>query len=420
MALKREAIGRLSKRIVISAALLCLALWMLQWGLESRLAASRSYTPEMTHVLTRFPDALVRLGTEAWAIQDLSGAIRLFQRAVSLDPLRGEGWLSLAETEKASGNRDDARKILDYVHGLGERTLRWTWSETLLALDLGAYDMVWENLNRMIGNHRHSADALQLADVLLARETEAVDKRFEARNLPAYMKWLIRWGRLDQALGVREKMARKGLKDTKADTWLSARLLSQKRVPEALSLWGALPGRLTNPGFEADITHGPFDWHFSDRGDRGWQIKRVAGKDGGRESGVSGREVGGYSLSVTFDGKKNGSFAHLRQIVPVEPGKTYRLTAWWKGKDLSTDQGPLLEVYGHDAKGLHVKGPMLLGTRDWEEVNLDFTAPEGCHAVVIRLRRYPSRKLDNRIKGTIWLDGFALMRKRADSKIADG
>ena len=398
MALKREAIARVSKRIVISAALLCLALWMLKWGLESRVVASRSYTPQMMRVLAEFPKALVRLGAEAWAVQDVSGAIGLFRKAVSGDPLNGTALLALAEAEKTIGNREGARKILDYVHGLGKKTLRWTWSETLLALDLSAYPVVWENLNRMIENNRHTNDALQLADVLLTRETEAVDKRFEARNLPAYMRWLIRWGRLDRALGVREKMALKGLKDPKADAWLSARLLARKRTSEALALEEGRWGRLTNPGFESDITNGPFDWHFSDGGDPGWKIKRVAGTAG----------AGGYSLSITFDGKKNGSFAHLRQIVPVEPGKTYRLTAWWKGEELSTDQGPLLEVYGYDAKGLHVKGPMLTGTRDWEKVTLEFTAPEGCHAVVLRLRRYPSRKLDSKIKGTIWLDGFRL------------
>ncbi|MCJ7684525.1 MAG: carbohydrate binding domain-containing protein [Desulfobacteraceae bacterium] len=398
MALRRGIMSRVTRRMLISVTLLCLAFSMLKWGLESRVVASRSYTQGMVQVLAEFPEALVRLGTEAWAIQDLSGAIRLLQRAVSLDPLNGGAWLRLAEVEKVSGNRDNAREILDYVHRLGGKTLRWTWSETLLALDLGAYPVVWENLNRMIENQRHTANALQLADVLLVREPETVDKRFEARNLPVYMKWLIRWGRLDQALGVREKMARKGLKDTKADASLSARLLARKRVPEALSLGGPGLGRLTNPGFEADITTEPFDWHFSDGGDRGWKIKRVAGT----------ASEGSYSLSITFDGKKNGSFAHLSQIVPVEPGVSYRLRAWWKGDGLSTDQGPFLEVYGHDAKGLHVKGPMLIGTRDWEKVSVEFTAPEGCHAVVLRMRRNPSRKLDNKIKGTVWLDGFGM------------
>ena len=399
MAFKSGTITKITGRIVISAALLCLALWILKWGLESRVAASRFHTREMAPSLAAFPAALARLGVEAWAVQDVSGAKRFFQNAVSLDPLNGGAWLGLAEAENADGNQDGAREILDYVHGLGKKTLRWTWSETLLALDLGVYPVVWENLNRMIANNRHTTDALQIADVLLTREPEAVDKRFEAGNLSTYLNWLIRWGRLDQALAVREKMAQKGLSDPEADARLSGRLLGQKRVDEALSLRGQEVGRLTNPGFEAEITNGPFNWRFSDRGDPGWKIERVAGT----------AHDGAYSLAVTFDGKKNGSFAHLSQIIPVEPGDSYRLTAWWKGQGLSTDQGPFLEVYGHDAKGLYVKGPMLLGTRDWEEVSLSFTAPEGCHAVVVRLRRNPSRKLDNKIEGTVWLDNFELV-----------
>jgi len=397
MALKRGTMSRVTGKIVISGLLLWLAFCMLKWGLESRLVASRSYTPEMAPILAAFPKALVRLGAQAWGRQDVSGAIRLLRKAVNADPLHGGGWLRLAEAEKANGNQEGAREILDYVHGLGKNTLRWTWAETLLALDLGADSVVWENLNRMIANNRHTADALQLADVLLAGEPEAVDQRFETRNLPAYMKWLIGWGRLDQALVVREKMALKGLEDPKADAWLSARLLGQKRVSDARSLGETGVSELTNPGFEADMASGPFDWRFSKRGS-GWKVERVAGM----------ASEGSYSLAVAFDGKKNASFHHLSQIIPVEPGVSYRLTAWWKGRDLSTDQGPFLEVYGHDAKGLHVKGPMLLGTRGWEKVSLKFTTPDDCHAVVVRLRRVPSRKLDNRIEGTVWVDDFKL------------
>lgn len=403
MALKRGTMTRVSGKFLVSMALLWLAVLMLKWGLESRLVASRSYTEAMASTLVAFPNALVRLGVEAMGRQDIPGAIKLFQNAVSRDPLNGRGWLRLAEAESASGNREAARKILDYVHGLGKNTLRWTWSETLLALDLEVYPVVWENLNRMIANNRHTADALQLADMLLAREPEAVEKRFEARNLAAYMKWLIRWNRLDRALVVREKMALKGLKDPKADVWLSARLLGQKRVNDARSLNETENSELTNPGFEADMASGPFNWRLTKQGS-GWKTERVAGI----------ASEGSYSLAIVFDGKKNASFAHLTQIVSVEPGGSYELTAWWKGDGISTDQGPFLEVYGHDAKGLYVKNPMLLGTMGWEKVSLLFTAPEDCHAVVVRLRRVPSRKLDNKLDGTVWLDDFRLMRRTAD------
>ena len=203
MALKRNTMTRVTVRMLVSVALLWLALSMLKWGLTSRVVASRSYSVAMAPRLSAFPDALARLGEEAWERQDATAAMALFQKAVMGDPLNADAWLGLAEAEKANGNLDAPRKILDYVHGLGKRTLRWTWSETLLAIDLEVYPMVWENLNRMIENRRHTTDALQLADVLLATEPEAVGERIEVRNLAPYMNWLLGWGRLDQALAVR-------------------------------------------------------------------------------------------------------------------------------------------------------------------------------------------------------------------------
>ncbi|MCG6879976.1 MAG: hypothetical protein LJE96_12630, partial [Deltaproteobacteria bacterium] len=125
---------RVIGKIVISGLLLWLALSMLKWGLTSRVVASKSYSVAMVPRLSAFPDALARLGEEAWTKQDASAAMGLFQKAVMGDPLKAGAWLGLAEAEKANGNRDAPRKILDYVHGLGKRTLRWTWSETLLAV----------------------------------------------------------------------------------------------------------------------------------------------------------------------------------------------------------------------------------------------------------------------------------------------
>jgi len=85
-------------------------------------------------------------------------------------PLNLGAWLRLGEAEKQAGNQDRAHKILDYVHEQGQRTLRWTWSETLLALDLGNYDLVWGNLNRMIRQQRNTDDALQLASYPFGRQ----------------------------------------------------------------------------------------------------------------------------------------------------------------------------------------------------------------------------------------------------------
>ena len=398
MGLKSGTIARAGFRTVISFLLLLLAVFMLKWGLESRLAASGQYDARMISVLSNFPKALLKLGNKARALQNNSEAIGFYRRAVQADPLEGRGWIRLAEAEKDNGNRETALGILAYVHSLGKRTLRWTWGETLLALDLKDMDKVWENLNRLIAQNRQTGDALQLADTLLAVDERPPDQVLDASNLPAYLRWLTRWGHLDRAVSVYHMMARQGIQDSENAQWLIARLLSKKRVPEALSLGGPSTGQVTNGGFENELSQKPFDWRYSDRGNRGWTIKRVMGT----------AVEGGYALAVTFDGQKNASFSHLSQVVPVSPGSTCRLKVWWKAEAVTTDQGVFLEVYGYDAKGLHKKSPMLLGTRDWETVEMDFQVPEDCHAVVIRLRRYPSRKLDSHIKGTVWLDGVEI------------
>jgi hypothetical protein len=51
---------------------------------------------------------------------------------------------------------------------------------------------------------------------------------------------------------------------------------------------------------------------------------------------------------------------------------------------------------------------MIKGTNLWQTETLEFTPPEECNAVVVRLRRLKSRRFDSKIAGTLWLDDFKL------------
>ena len=51
---------------------------------------------------------------------------------------------------------------------------------------------------------------------------------------------------------------------------------------------------------------------------------------------------------------------------------------------------------------------MIKGTNDWAAEAIEFTTPEECHAVVVLVRRLPSRRLDCNIAGQVWLDNFQL------------
>ena len=94
--------------------------------------------------------------------------------------------------------------------------------------------------------------------------------------------------------------------------------------------------------------------------------------------------------------------------MPVTPESAYQLKYFWKSKGITTDQGPFVEIYSYDVRGIYKKGPMAAGSRDWEPVTVEFTAPADCHAVVVRLRRNTSLRFDNKIQGSLWVDDFSL------------
>jgi hypothetical protein len=81
-----------------------------------------------------------------------------------------------------------------------------------------------------------------------------------------------------------------------------------------------------------------------------------------------------------------------------------------KTEGITTDSGPRLEV--HDAYNLAALDRMtddLTGTTDaWTTVILDFVTGPKTEMLVLRLRRLPSKKLDNLITGKVWLDDVRL------------
>jgi hypothetical protein len=77
-----------------------------------------------------------------------------------------------------------------------------------------------------------------------------------------------------------------------------------------------------------------------------------------------------------------------------------------------------VEIYSYEVRGLYKKGAMALGSRDWEQVDVAFTAPVDCHAVVVRLRRNTSLRFDNKIQGVLWVDDFALTMEEPQKEVS--
>jgi len=142
-----------------------------------------------------------------------------------------------------------------------------------------------------------------------------------------------------------------------------------------------------NGGFEQTPMNGGFDW----------QISSTLNEEARRVTTESRDGMG--SLRIEFGGESNVNYQRVSHRLPVEPGQSYELTFWMRTDRISTDEGVYVEIEGQRSEAP-------LGTTYWDEFTIPFTASS--EMTTIRVRRNPSRKLDNRLNGTVWLDEFEL------------
>jgi hypothetical protein len=294
---------------------------------------------------------------------------------------------------------------------LTKNVYRWKWDQILLAHELGMEKIVLDNINFLIRHRKKVIDAFQLLDAHLTGNIMRAVNVLDPPNLIEFLEWLMQWGRVNDAQITWNKIMSAGIQNEDIQLKYIHFLIDNKQVPLAAKIRGSNTGiqGLTNPGFEEQITGRGFDWRYTATNKGKWSIRRTLSE------GFSGN----CSLKINFEGTENISFGHLYQIVPVDPLTPYRLTYGWRSKNITTDQGPFMDIYGYDCNGVYFKGPMMVGTHPWQEQVMEFTVPQACHAVVVRLCRQPSHRFDNKIAGILWLDDFKLEKRKPLTQEAD-
>ena len=397
-------------RILISAVLLALGCWTVysNWPQRAVWQASYAFSDEEAHQLKLYPKAQYAHGMHAWLQQQPERAAGFFRQAVSQDILFLDAWLRLAETEAALGHKEKAKDILTFTTGMTDQVFRWKWSQMVLASELGMEACLTRNTNYLLSQKILEQDALQLLHTHLGGEASAVIAALEPANLAAYLDWLTRWSMTDESFMVWQAMT--SITEPEKETALRYAhfLLSHKRVPASIDIWQKYTGSagLTNPGFEASVTGQGFDWRYWGEKDGMWELKRVYNESA----------EGNYALKISFNGQDNVSFQNLFQIFAVNPQEKYRLMYTWKSRGITTDQGPFVEIYSYDKRGLYHAGPMITGSQGWHEESIEFEIPADSRAAVVRLRRRASMRFDSKIRGTVWLDNFRLEKIETDRK----
>ena len=153
-----------------------------------------------------------------------------------------------------------------------------------------------------------------------------------------------------------------------------------------------------NGGFEHDLANGGFDW-------------REVPVDGAHFA-IDTHMVhsGSQSLQVRFDGQANADFQNLLQIVFVQPRARYLFAAYLRTEEISTDQGVRFEILDpQNPRELRILTQNITGTSPWSQVRAEFSAGANTKRLQIALRRIPSGKIDNKIRGTVWIDDVCLV-----------
>jgi tetratricopeptide (TPR) repeat protein len=192
---------------------------------------------------------------------------------------------------------------------------------------------------------------------------------------------------------------------------LTDMLVKQEKFDEAGTVWrqavennpGTSPGYAGNSlvydgGFEKDISGGGFGWRQMD----------AKGADFDFDSEV--KHSGSRSARLIFDGTENLAYEGLFQCVLVSPATHYRFQGFIRTEQISTESGMRFEIVDPKDQGhLDILTPNETGTLPWTLEQVDFTTGPHTRMILIRLARKPSARLDNQLRGTVWIDDVTLV-----------
>jgi tetratricopeptide (TPR) repeat protein len=198
---------------------------------------------------------------------------------------------------------------------------------------------------------------------------------------------------------------------------LTDMLVAKEKFEDAGTVWreavemnpGSTPAYSGNSlvfdgGFENDISGGGFGWRQSD----------VGGAD--FDFDADQKHSGNRSARLIFDGSKNLAYQELFQYILVSPATRYHFQGFLRTDQISTESGMRFEILDpKDQQQFDLLTPGETGTRPWTLAQSDFTTGPQTHLILIRLTRKLSERLDNKLRGTVWIDDVSLVPTEAGS-----
>jgi tetratricopeptide (TPR) repeat protein len=345
---------------------------------------------------------------------DARQAIHAYMMAVSLDPRSAETWLGLGAAYESIGNLAQARDAYLRAKQAYQLSAKVSWEYGNFLLRQGELKSAFAEMRRAV----ESDPGLGAEAFSRSQRVEPDVENILDRLLPPHrdvyvdvIKDQVDAGQTDIALQVWHRLVAIHPQMRLQDAFPLMRVLrSSKRFAEAHRVWEQAvlaagmadlqgpPGSvLWDGGFESGVTGGGYSWLFPEVS-RNVQISIDAQE----------KHSGNHSLRLTFDGKSIVTSTQICHYVPVSPSTSYSLSAWMKTREVTTDQGIRIQLLGAQDTSVAIT-PELHGSEPWTRIQIPWSSGKNVQEVQVCLVRFLSDQLENRIKGTVWVDDVALV-----------
>jgi tetratricopeptide (TPR) repeat protein len=339
-------------------------------------------------------------------------AVQAYRSSLSLDSRSASTWLDLAAAYESDGEMDNARDAFVRAKRAYPISAEVAWRYGNFLLRQGELPLAFAEIRRALDvDPQRAAEAFSRAWRVDPDVKEILDKVLPA-NPAVYLdaiRELDSNEQLGSALIVWAHLVaiHPRLQITVVFPFTDA-LLQAHRISDARRVWdealslsdtppaGDPPGSvLWDGGFETGVRGGGFAWFLAPASSGVQTSLDAAVKHSGKQS-----------LRLGFDGKRNVNFADVCHVAEVQPGASYRFSAWLLTQSLTTTQGVRFRL---DSRAGSVETSDLQGTQPWKKIELPWTAGKDVHEVRICVCRNPSDDFNARIQGTAWVDDVALV-----------
>lgn len=344
-----------------------------------------------------------------------SEIMQLYWIATHLSPHDAQLWADLAASYDWAGRSDDALEAFRRARQLSPNSPEINWRLANFYVRTGKIPEALGALRIvLLGDSAAGRKVFRLA-TNVTTDREAILEMLPPRApvFFTYLQFCIERGDLLTAEEIWARIVQLNLPfDAPAAFPYLDALIQHREVRKLEETWSALaerfPTQIVAPSTSLSnlVTNGSFKLHILNGG-LDWRVIAVEGATVSLDSAKGPN--GARALRIKFDGTHNLDYGHVFQYVPAQPNTRYRFAAHMRAEGITTDSGPRLQVCdAYNVGNIFLSTRNLLGSSDWLEDHADFTTNADTRLLVVRVARPASNKLDNRIAGTVWIDGVSL------------